>query len=371
MRWTRPTRSAWRSARSRASAPPSVTWPVSRQIGHVGARRGSVRARRRSRRASRRAGGRTWRRPWSDGDRRRPRRRRRPCGPTASSDSAGRDQSAGSLTSAVTKCSAPIAWSRAAISLAVRDRLVASRRVVADERHEGADGAQPVCVEDGPQLVGVGRQPADGAELRRRQAELAHLGRARGRPAAAAPSRAPRRRPTRSARRRPGRSAPRAASCRCPPRSPCHTHGRGPLPLERSNSYAPPVTLSRVATRRVPRARRLRRGRVQPTRPAAVVTIAATGCRPTPTSAMGVVVGDELVATVAHAVAGEDEIVVRDHAGGARRGTVVAIDTVLDAAVLRVAGLDAGPVAGDRTRRARRSRCSATTTAPSSPRRRA
>lgn len=74
-----------------------------------------------------------------------------------------------------------------------------------------------------------------------------------------------------------------------------------------------------------------------------VVTIAATGCRPSPNVALGVVVGDELVATVAHAVAGEDDIVVsldgRQHAG-----IVVVVDTALDAAVLRVDGLDARAV---------------------------
>ncbi len=64
--------------------------------------------------------------------------------------------------------------------------------------------------------------------------------------------------------------------------------------------------------------------------------ITATGCRPTSNIAHGVVVGDDLVATVAHAVAGEDEIDV-----SGRSGVVVAIDTVLDAAVLRVEGLDA------------------------------
>jgi S1-C subfamily serine protease len=73
-----------------------------------------------------------------------------------------------------------------------------------------------------------------------------------------------------------------------------------------------------------------------------VVPITTTGCRPTSNIAYGVVVDDELVATVAHAVAGEDEI---DVAG--RSGIVVAIDTVLDAAVLRVEGLDA-EIAGRR-----------------------
>ncbi len=74
-----------------------------------------------------------------------------------------------------------------------------------------------------------------------------------------------------------------------------------------------------------------------------VVTIAATGCRPTPNVALGVVVDDELVATVAHAVAGEDDIVV-SFDGRQYVGVVVAVDTALDAAVLRVDGLDADAV---------------------------
>jgi S1-C subfamily serine protease len=69
---------------------------------------------------------------------------------------------------------------------------------------------------------------------------------------------------------------------------------------------------------------------------ASVVAITATGCRPASNIAHGVVVGDELVATVAHAVAGEDEIAV-----DGRRAVVAAVDTVLDAALLRVDGLDA------------------------------
>ena len=114
----------------------------------------------------------------------------------------------------------------------------------------------------------------------------------------------------------------------------------GPVALERSNSYAPPVTLSRVPlVACLVLAGCAGDAAADPS--AAVVTIAATGCRPTPNVAHGVAVGEELVATVAHAVAGEDEIIVRDRAGEERRGTVVAIDTVLDAAVLRVPGLDA------------------------------
>jgi S1-C subfamily serine protease len=72
----------------------------------------------------------------------------------------------------------------------------------------------------------------------------------------------------------------------------------------------------------------------------AVVAIGATGCRRTPTRADGVVVADDLVATVAHAIAGESEIRVTGPDGRDLPGEVVAIDTQLDAAVVRVDGLD-------------------------------
>ena len=75
-----------------------------------------------------------------------------------------------------------------------------------------------------------------------------------------------------------------------------------------------------------------------------VVAIGATGCRPTPTRAVGVVVADELVATVAHAVAGESEITVTSPDGTEAEGTVAAIDTDLDVALIRVDGLDLRPL---------------------------
>ena len=75
----------------------------------------------------------------------------------------------------------------------------------------------------------------------------------------------------------------------------------------------------------------------------AVVKISATGCRPTSVVAHGVVVADDLVATVAHAVAGEEEIVV-EHGGRSLPGRVVAVDTVLDAAIVRVDDLDTDPL---------------------------
>jgi S1-C subfamily serine protease len=70
------------------------------------------------------------------------------------------------------------------------------------------------------------------------------------------------------------------------------------------------------------------------------VAVAASGCRVTPTQAVGTVVGDDLVLTVAHAVAGETEITVRTADAREHAGVVVAIDPDLDAAILRVDGLD-------------------------------
>jgi len=82
--------------------------------------------------------------------------------------------------------------------------------------------------------------------------------------------------------------------------------------------------------------------RVDPTK--SVVVIQATGCRPFPNSAVGMVVGDGLVATVAHAVAGESDIGVVTPDGRTLHGKVAAIDTALDAAVLRVGALDLHPL---------------------------
>jgi S1-C subfamily serine protease len=76
----------------------------------------------------------------------------------------------------------------------------------------------------------------------------------------------------------------------------------------------------------------------------AVVDIRATGCRRTSTRAIGMVVADDLLATVAHAVAGESEITVTTPDGQRLSGTVAAIDTALDAALIRVDGLDLAPL---------------------------
>ncbi|MDQ3468431.1 MAG: trypsin-like peptidase domain-containing protein, partial [Actinomycetota bacterium] len=78
---------------------------------------------------------------------------------------------------------------------------------------------------------------------------------------------------------------------------------------------------------------------------AAVVAITATGCRPTATNAVGTVIGDELVVTVAHAVAGEREITARTADGQELPAVVAAIDPGLDVAVLRIDGLAAAALA--------------------------
>jgi S1-C subfamily serine protease len=75
------------------------------------------------------------------------------------------------------------------------------------------------------------------------------------------------------------------------------------------------------------------------------VTIQAIGCRSFANRASGMVVGTGLVATVAHAVAGESDISVSTRDGRTHRAAIAAIDTDLDAAVLRVDDLDAPALA--------------------------
>jgi len=74
---------------------------------------------------------------------------------------------------------------------------------------------------------------------------------------------------------------------------------------------------------------------------ASVVAVTASGCRPYATNAVGTVVGDGLVVTVAHAVAGEREIMVRAADDRELPAVLAAIDPAMDVAVLRVDGLDA------------------------------
>jgi S1-C subfamily serine protease len=74
------------------------------------------------------------------------------------------------------------------------------------------------------------------------------------------------------------------------------------------------------------------------------VAVEATGCRLSPTHAVGTVVGEDLVLTVAHAIAGEDEVHVTTEDGRRLAADVAAIDTELDAAILRIDGLGLDPL---------------------------
>ena len=73
------------------------------------------------------------------------------------------------------------------------------------------------------------------------------------------------------------------------------------------------------------------------------VTVTATGCGGR-SLASGFAVGDDLVVTAAHPVAGRRQVAVTDDTGRTRHGFVVALDAALDVAALRVPGLGATPV---------------------------
>ena len=73
------------------------------------------------------------------------------------------------------------------------------------------------------------------------------------------------------------------------------------------------------------------------------VTVTATGCGGR-SLASGFAVGDDLVVTAAHPVAGRRRVAVTDDTGRTRHGFVVALDAALDVAALRVPGLGATPV---------------------------
>ncbi len=67
-----------------------------------------------------------------------------------------------------------------------------------------------------------------------------------------------------------------------------------------------------------------------------VVRIDIEGCDPRPVRAVGVVIGPDLVLTVAHAAAGEPRLSVSTAAGDVLDATVVAIDPAMDLALLSV-----------------------------------
>ena len=79
------------------------------------------------------------------------------------------------------------------------------------------------------------------------------------------------------------------------------------------------------------------------------VSVSAVGCSGR-AHASGFAVGDDLVVTAAHPVAGRRQVSVTDTGGRSRDGFVVALDPALDVAAVRVPGLGADPVvlaAGD------------------------
>jgi S1-C subfamily serine protease len=79
---------------------------------------------------------------------------------------------------------------------------------------------------------------------------------------------------------------------------------------------------------------------VGPEPAASTVGIEARGCRLLPNQAVGVAVDGDLVVTVAHAVAGEQDIDVITPDGRTLPASLAAIDPDLDAAVLHVDGLE-------------------------------
>ncbi|MGI9604476.1 MAG: trypsin-like peptidase domain-containing protein [Acidimicrobiales bacterium] len=74
------------------------------------------------------------------------------------------------------------------------------------------------------------------------------------------------------------------------------------------------------------------------------VSIVATGCGPVPQRGQGVAIDDARAVTVAHVVAGADDISVETADGTVHPATIEAIDVANDLALLRVEGLDAQPV---------------------------
>ncbi len=76
----------------------------------------------------------------------------------------------------------------------------------------------------------------------------------------------------------------------------------------------------------------------------ASVGVRASGCRSEESIGAGALVAPELVVTVAHVVAGADELAVVDRRGQRHAATTVALDTVDDIALLAVPGLTGTPL---------------------------
>lgn len=78
---------------------------------------------------------------------------------------------------------------------------------------------------------------------------------------------------------------------------------------------------------------------------ASAVAVRAAGCRQAEErTGSGSVVGDDLVVTVAHVVAGSTSVLVTDTDGDDHTAVVVGLDTVNDLALLAVDGLDVAPL---------------------------
>ena len=74
------------------------------------------------------------------------------------------------------------------------------------------------------------------------------------------------------------------------------------------------------------------------------VEIYAAGCALVPRHGSGVALGDHLVATAAHVVAGATDVTVVEHDGTKHAAEIAALDTRRDAAVLRARTLERAPI---------------------------
>ena len=80
--------------------------------------------------------------------------------------------------------------------------------------------------------------------------------------------------------------------------------------------------------------------RAQTDRVSSAVEVWANGCQSVPLHGSGIALGHDLVATVAHVVAGAKSVSIDDGHGHSFPAEIAAIDAQRDAAVLRVSGLD-------------------------------
>jgi S1-C subfamily serine protease len=80
--------------------------------------------------------------------------------------------------------------------------------------------------------------------------------------------------------------------------------------------------------------------RAQSGRESSAVEVWASGCQSVPLHGSGIALGHDLVATVAHVVAGAKSVSIDDGHGHSFQAEIAAIDPQRDAAVLRVSGLD-------------------------------